>query len=107
MPDRMGGSTPSRWKLPGNRAIVTIMNLEDVNTADQAADYLKLTTEKLKALARKGEIGHIRAGRSYLFTRAAIEEWLKRNTRASRLPPEPPRGLTEGAWRNIQRGRRR
>jgi excisionase family DNA binding protein len=83
------------------------MDLEDVNTADQAAQYLKLTTDKLKALARRGEIGHIRAGRSYLFTRAAIEEWLKRNTRALRLPPKPPHGLTEGAWRNIQRGRRR
>jgi excisionase family DNA binding protein len=83
------------------------MELDDINTADQAAEYLKLTPDKLKALARRGEIGHVKAGRSYLFPRAAIAEWLQRNTRPARLPETPPHGLTEGAWRNIQRGRRR
>jgi len=83
------------------------MELDDVNTADQAAEYLKLTADRLKALARRGDIGHIRAGRSYLFPRSAIEDWMQRNTKPPRVPEKPPHGLTEGAWRNIQRGRRR
>jgi len=82
------------------------MDLEDMNTADQAADYLKLTADKLKALARRGEIGHIRAGRTYLFPRGAIEEWVQRNTKSAQVPVAPPRGLNDGAWRNVQRGRR-
>lgn len=82
------------------------MDLEDMNTADQAAEYLKLTADKLKAIARLGDIGHVRAGRSYLFPRAAIEEWVQRNTKPARQPRTPPFGLTEGTWRNIQRGRR-
>ena len=84
-----------------------VVELDDVNTADQAADYLKLTADKLKGMARRGEIGHIRAGRSYLFSRVAIAEWVERNTKPPREPKTPPHGLTEGAWRNIQRGRRR
>lgn len=83
------------------------MDLEDMNTADQAAEYLKLSADKLKVLARRGDIGHIRVGRSYLFSRAAIEEWVQRNTKTARVPVTPPHGLTEGAWRNLQRGRRR
>jgi len=78
-----------------------------MNTADEVAEYLKLTADKVKALARRGELGHIRAGRSYLFPREAVQAWVERNTRSATPPVQPPHGLTEGAWRNIQRGRRR
>lgn len=77
-----------------------------MNTADQAAEYLKLTPEKLKRLARAREIGHVKAGRSYLFSREAIQEWVRRNSREPKPEISNPYGLTDGAWRNIQRGRR-
>jgi len=82
------------------------MELDDMNTADQAAKYLKLAPEKLKRLARAREIGHVKAGRTYLFSREAIQEWLRRNSREAKPEISNPYGLTDRAWQNIQRGRR-
>jgi excisionase family DNA binding protein len=82
------------------------MKLDDMNTTEQAAEYLKLTPEKLKRLARAREIGHIRAGRAYLFSREAIQDWVRRNSRDARPEISSPHGLTDRAWQNIQRGRR-
>lgn len=103
---RLGNFWPTVHVLPGRRSTVAVMDLDDMNTADQAAEYLKLTPEKLKQLARAREIGHVRAGRSYLFSREAVLEWVRRNSRDAKPEVSNPFGLTDGAWRNIQRDRR-
>jgi excisionase family DNA binding protein len=71
------------------------MDLDDVNTADQAAEYLKLSPEKLKQLARAREIAYVKVGRSYLFSREAILEWVRRNSLEAKPAPPNPFGLTE------------
>jgi excisionase family DNA binding protein len=50
-------------------------DLQDMNTADEAAEYLRLTPDKIKRMARSKQIGHIRAGRDYIFPREAIMQW--------------------------------
>jgi excisionase family DNA binding protein len=73
--------------------------LEDYNTADETAAYLKLDADKLKRLARANKIGHIKTGRSYIFPRNAIEQWAEENMNA-KAEPANPFGLTERALRN-------
>ena len=45
--------------------------------ADQVADRLQLTTDFVYALARRGEIPHVRLGRTLRFRAEAIETWLE------------------------------
>ncbi|MFK4482539.1 excisionase family DNA binding protein [Curtobacterium sp. AB7] len=83
------------------------MNLDDMNTADQAAEYLKLTPEKLKQLARAREIGYVKAGRSYLFSREAIQEWVRRNSLEAKPETPNPWGLTDRALKRQRDGNSR
>jgi len=45
------------------------MELNDINTLFEAADYLRLSERTLRARAREGKIGYLPAGRSLTFTR--------------------------------------
>lgn len=78
------------------------MNLDDVNGLEETADYLHVSIAKLRLMARDREIGHIKTGRTYLFPRAAIEEWVRTHT-VTPLPPEVPSwGLSEGSVRRLR-----
>ncbi len=46
-------------------------------TAPEVAERLQLTTDFVYALARCGEIPHLRFGRSLRFRAEAIETWLR------------------------------
>lgn len=50
---------------------------EGLMDADQAADYLHMTTNSLYIMVREGKIPHLKAGRRYLFKRETLEQWAK------------------------------
>lgn len=78
------------------------MELEDVNSLEQAAEYLKVTPEKLRRMARAKELGHIKTGRQYLFPREALEIYVKEHT-VERLPPSVnPWGISDRSLRRLQ-----
>lgn len=55
-------------------------DLEDVNSLEQAADYLEVTPEKLRRMARSKRVWHIKSGRQYLFPRIAFEAYVQYQT---------------------------
>jgi excisionase family DNA binding protein len=50
---------------------------DDTLTADEAAKILRSAPNTVRAEASKGKIPHRRMGRKYLFSRAALMEWMK------------------------------
>lgn len=78
--------------------------LVDVNSMDATAEYLGISTNVLKRLARDRKIGFLRIGRTYVFPREVIETYVKGNT--IQQSPSNPHGLTDGALRNLQRSPR-
>ena len=44
---------------------------------EQAADYVSVTVTAMKAVVRKGDIPHVKAGRRYLIDRRAIDSYLE------------------------------
>ncbi len=46
-------------------------------SAPEVAERLQLTTDFVYALARRGEIPHLRFGRTLRFRAEAIETWLR------------------------------
>jgi excisionase family DNA binding protein len=79
-----------------------VTGLDDINTLEQTAEYLKLTEYQVKQLAYKGKLGYIKAGNTRTFPREAIEAYVEANT--TRALPPPPHGLTERSWQRVQRG---
>ena len=76
--------------------------LDDVSSLEAAAGYLKLTPEKLRRMAHEKKVGHIRAGRQYLFPREALETYIKENT-VERLPPSVnPWGISDSSLRRLR-----
>ncbi|WP_374010053.1 helix-turn-helix domain-containing protein [Leifsonia sp. LS-T14] len=72
-------------------------DLDDINSLEEAAAYLKLTERKVAELARLRRLGAIKEGRRWLFPRAAVLEYVERNTRAVVTPgprARPMRGRT-------------
>ncbi|MCU1440005.1 MAG: DNA-binding protein [Rhodoglobus sp.] len=80
------------------------MSLEDINTLEQTAEYLKITPTVLIGLARAGKIGALKQGRVWTFPRTAIAEYIEANTTPMR--PANPFGLTDRSWQRLQRERR-
>ena len=78
-------------------------DLQDMNTADEAADYLRLTPDKVKRMARAKQIGHIRSGRDYIFPRESIEDWKKQHT-IEPLPSTNAWGLSDSSLRRLRQG---
>ena len=78
--------------------------LEDINSLEQTAEFLKITEYQVKELVRLGKIGSVKVGRTRTFPRDAIETFVRENTIAPK--PPNPHGLTDASWRRVQ-GRRR
>lgn len=76
-------------------------DLQDMNTADEAAEYLRLTPDKLKRMARSKQIGHIKSGRDYIFPRQAIADWVTANT-VEHIPTVNPWGISDSSLRRIR-----
>lgn len=70
--------------------------MEQVLTAQELADYLRISRETVYSMARDNRIPVMRAGRTYRFKLAAVEQALAAG-------PEP------GSWQqsNRSRGRKR
>ena len=73
------------------------MELKDVNSMDDTAEYLGISTLVLKRLARERKIGFLRIGRKYVFPREVIETYVKWNI--VQQSPINPHGLTDRSLR--------
>jgi excisionase family DNA binding protein len=78
------------------------MELKDVNSMDDTAEYLGISTLVLKRMARERKIGFLRIGRTYVFPREVIETYVKGNT-IQQSPPNP-HGLTNRSLQRLRRG---
>ena len=76
--------------------------LEDVNTLEQAAEYLKLEEDQIKSLVRQGKIGSLKSGRTLTFLHADIDAYVAKY-RTPATPPNPF-NMTTASSRRI-RGR--
>lgn len=52
-------------------------------SAPEVAERLQLTTDFVYALARRGEIPHLRFGRTLRFRAEAIDQWLRESEQAT------------------------
>ena len=77
--------------------------LEEVNTLDEAAAYLKITPAALRRLATgpSPKIGSLKQGRALTFPRAVIEAYIEAHT--INAAPANPFGLTDAAMRRVRR----
>jgi len=57
---------------------------DDILTAKEAAEYLKVSVETIKAKARAGTMPGMKIGREWRFAREQLLEWVK----AQSWPPE-------------------
>jgi excisionase family DNA binding protein len=79
-----------------------------VYTAVEAAEFLALSkdnkpdSEKVKTLARQRKLGHIRAGRSYLFKEEHLEQYLADNEVLPTPRAVNPRALTDTSLRRMR-----
>jgi excisionase family DNA binding protein len=81
-------------------------HLDEISSLEEAAAYLKVEPAKLRRLALQKKISCIRAGRQYLFPRAAVEAYVKRNTLEA-VPDSGHRyGLSDTAYRRLLRQKR-
>lgn len=73
--------------------------LDDLNTLDATAAYLKIEPTVLAELARSRRIASVRIGRTRVFTREAIAAFVAAHTEPA-IEPENP-------WGRARRGSRR
>ena len=57
---------------------LTRMN-QEVFSAEEAAEYLRIGYSTMLQLARIGQIEHVRNGTSYIFKKEHLNKWLDRN----------------------------
>lgn len=74
--------------------------LEEVNSLESTAEYLKLSPRKVRNLANSKQLGHIREGQTLTFPRDAIEAYKEAHTIAA--IPVAPHGLTRSAARRVR-----
>lgn len=55
---------------------------EQIMTAREVADYLRLAEATIYKLARSGEIPAAKVGRSWRFKRSLIDDWLHQQARS-------------------------
>ena len=67
-------------------------SLDDVNTVDQVAAYLKITPAKVTRLRYEHKIGFLKNGNVVTYPREAIEAYVKANT--TDAAPANPHGLS-------------
>lgn len=77
--------------------------LEDVNTLEEAAAYLKIDPAALRRLATgpKPKIGSLKQGRALTFPREVIEAYIEEHT--VKAAPGNPFGLTDASLRRVRR----
>ncbi|TFD27999.1 helix-turn-helix domain-containing protein [Cryobacterium cryoconiti] len=75
--------------------------LEDINTLEQAAAYLKIEPTKLRRLVHQRTIAFLKQGHTLTFPRAALQAYVQTNTTNLPTPPPNPWGLTPGALRTV------
>jgi excisionase family DNA binding protein len=75
-------------------------SLDDVNTLDETAAYLKLTPAKVLQLARSQKLAAIKEGRVWIFPRAAVVAYVESHTTAA--TPTNSWGLTDRSLRRIR-----
>lgn len=82
------------------------VSLTGILTLEETAAYLRITPDLLRRLASgpTPKIGSMRQGRRLTFPAEVIDAYVTANTTAA-APPNP-HGLTDGAWRNVQRSKR-
>jgi excisionase family DNA binding protein len=78
--------------------------IDEVLTLDDAAVYLKIKPTVLARMTRDGSIGSLKIGRVTVFPRAVLEDYVRVHTTPATTNPW---GLTPGALRNVERGRRK
>jgi excisionase family DNA binding protein len=78
--------------------------LPDVATLQETADYLRITTNKLRTLALSHKIGALKIGREYTFPKAAVEAFIESNTTPVVAPN--PFGLSDASLRRIRSTRK-
>ena len=57
---------------------ITRMN-QEVFSAEEAAEYLRIGYSTILQLVRIGQIEHVRNGTSYIFKKEHLNNWLDRN----------------------------
>ncbi len=72
------------------------IELDDVNSIEQVAAYLKLSERKVAELARTRRLAAIREGRSWIFPRGAVLEYIEKHTRAAVPPVSPANPVKRG-----------
>jgi excisionase family DNA binding protein len=75
--------------------------LDDVNSIEQAAAYLKIDEAQLRRLVAAQKIGSLKSGRTVTFPRAAIEAYVEKYQTAAL--PGNPNGLTDASWRRVSK----
>lgn len=76
--------------------------LDDVNSLAETAAYLKFTEPKVVQLAQARKLAGIKEGRTWIFPRQAITDYLEQNL-TQVVPDSNPWGLTD---RSLARARR-
>ncbi|WP_165791116.1 helix-turn-helix domain-containing protein [Cryobacterium zongtaii] len=78
-------------------------SLDDVNSMEQAAAYLKVDEAKIRRLVYQQKIGCLKSGRALTFPRAALEAYVERYQTAAL--PANPHGLSDAGLRRVRQGR--
>lgn len=57
-------------------------NTPDILTSREAATYLRVTPETIRAMVRRGDLPAARIGSQMRITRASIDQWIAAQTQA-------------------------
>ena len=60
------------------------MNQNEIMTAQEVAQYLRLSTATVYKLAQAGKIPATRVGRAWRFKRELLDEWIKQQSSSKR-----------------------
>lgn len=62
--------------------------MADVLKTSEAADYLRISTDKLKRLARAGLLPAAKIGRGWRFRKVDLDDWLSRGGTLQQEPAQ-------------------
>lgn len=77
------------------------MALEEVNTPEATAEYLNMSPEVLRRMARGQQIGAMKIGAKWLFPMAVIEAYVEQRTHPQ--VDQHPRGMTPQSRERLRR----
>ncbi len=70
---------------PSPESTVSPRPAEALWTVEDVAQYLRLKTETVRAMARRGEIPAVRLGRVWRFQRETLEAWVRASIKEKSL----------------------